>query len=60
MKDTSIELKILPREEFAVQLDNGGARTVASRAFADHCKAPVMELKTPMKLMTFILISQSQ
>jgi hypothetical protein len=41
------------RTEFAIQMDNGGARTVASRAFADHCKAPVMELKRPVNLMAF-------
>jgi hypothetical protein len=41
------------RKEFAIQMDNGGARTVASRAFADHCKAPVLPLKRTVKLMAF-------
>jgi hypothetical protein len=34
-------------------MDNGGARTVASRAFADHCKAPVMVMDKPVNLMAF-------
>jgi len=32
-------------EILSVQMDNGGARTVASLAFANHCNAPVLPLK---------------
>jgi hypothetical protein len=39
--------------EISIQMDNGGARTVASRSFADHCKAPVLILDTPVKLQAF-------
>jgi hypothetical protein len=37
----------------SIQMDNGGARTVASRAFADHCKAPILRLDIPVKLQAF-------
>ena len=40
-------------ETISIQMDNGGARTVASREFADHCKAPVLILDNPVKLQAF-------
>jgi hypothetical protein len=53
LNDSSKEIENTSRPEFVVQMDNGGARTVASRAFADHCKAPVFKLKSPVQLMAF-------
>jgi hypothetical protein len=40
LHDTSKESKSDDKASINIQMDNGGARTVASRAFADHCKAP--------------------
>jgi hypothetical protein len=53
LHDTSIESSSKEKSSINIQMDNGGARTVASRAFADHCKAPVLELSTPVNLMAF-------
>jgi transposase InsO family protein len=53
VKDTSKEIGNKARTEFVIQMDNGGARTVASRAFADHCNAPVLKLSDPVNLMAF-------
>jgi hypothetical protein len=41
------------QNSISIQMDNGGAKTVASRAFADHCKAPVLRLDVPVKLQAF-------
>jgi hypothetical protein len=45
LHDTSKESTSDGVKSINIQMDNGGARTVASRAFADHCKAPVLELQ---------------
>jgi len=37
----------------AIQMDNGGARTVASRAFATHVQAPVIRMEHPASLTAF-------
>ena len=37
----------------AIQMDNGGARTVASRAFATHVQAPVIKMEHPASLTAF-------
>jgi len=37
----------------SIQMDNGGARTVASRAFATHVKAPVIKLNRAASLTAF-------
>jgi hypothetical protein len=41
------------QRSISIQMDNGGAKTVASRAFADHCKAPILRLDVPLKLQAF-------
>jgi hypothetical protein len=53
LKDTSKEIENKDRTEFVAQMDNGGARTVASREFADHCNAPVFKLDDNVNLMAF-------
>jgi len=39
--------------DIAIQMDNGGARTVASRAFATHVQAPVIKMEHPASLTAF-------
>jgi len=53
LHDTSKESTNKERSSINIQMDNGGARTVASISFAGHCKAPVLELSTPVNLMAF-------